>query len=147
VRFTLWVSLHAVLLVTGDGLAQGPGLAHDPWKEFEQLSGGKAVWVRAEITKPWLQGAFDQLARQMGVRDGRITREQYLAHVKRQSAADDAEDRMAFQAQLHVNRPPPPGLWEWEQSPAGAGTEAEQRQVRAGASAGVPGAVSPWVGR
>jgi hypothetical protein len=95
--------------------------ASDPNQEFMRLSGGRPVWSREDATQAWMVAAFDDVARQIGVTNGRITREQYLAYVRRLAAEDGPGDHVDFQVQIDINRPAPRGLLEWEQSPAGRG--------------------------
>jgi Ca2+-binding EF-hand superfamily protein len=50
----------------------------DPNERWNQMTGGKDVWVRSEITDQRQQFFFDMIARQAGVTNGQITRQQYL---------------------------------------------------------------------
>ena len=50
----------------------------DPGERFNQLTGGKDVWVRTEITNPGQQGYFDMVARAANVTNGQLTREQFI---------------------------------------------------------------------
>jgi Ca2+-binding EF-hand superfamily protein len=47
-------------------------------ERFSQLTGGKDVWVRTEITNQGLQGYFDVVARAANVANGQLTREQFI---------------------------------------------------------------------
>jgi hypothetical protein len=49
------------------------------------MSGGKDVWSRAD-TPPFMQGMFDRIAGQIGVTNGQITRQQFLAYRQQRSA-------------------------------------------------------------
>src|SRR5437773_2711933 len=50
----------------------------DPNQLFNQMSGGKDVWLRTE-TDPRNQRRFDMIAAQIGATNGQITRQQYMA--------------------------------------------------------------------
>ncbi len=50
----------------------------DPNERWNQMTGGKDVWVRSAITDQRQQFFFDMIARQAGVTNGQITRQQYL---------------------------------------------------------------------
>ena len=58
----------------GPGGRSGGG---DPNQFFNQMSGGKDVWSRAD-TPPYMQRRFDSIAAQVGASNGQITRQQYL---------------------------------------------------------------------
>jgi Ca2+-binding EF-hand superfamily protein len=58
----------------------------DPNQIFNFMAGGKDVWVRSEITDPRQQMAFDRTAERMGVTNGQITREQYVAYMTERMA-------------------------------------------------------------
>ncbi len=84
----LWV---AGLLTAFLGLASGlpesggqfPGKGDstsDPNERFNQYSGGKEVWSRADITDPRGQQRFDFMAQQLGVTNGTISRKQFLEY-------------------------------------------------------------------
>src|SRR5262245_46793095 len=49
---------------------------------FQRLTQGKDVWKRDEITNPRLLTLFDRVAAQLGVTDGQITLEQYMAQAE-----------------------------------------------------------------
>lgn len=53
----------------------------DPNQFFNQLSNGKDVITRSEITDPNMQGMFDRFAERMGVTNGQITREQFVTYM------------------------------------------------------------------
>jgi hypothetical protein len=57
------------------------GFASDPDATFSALTGGKDVWVRADIPADDEVGQrrFDRMAQQLGITDGKITRQQYRA--------------------------------------------------------------------
>lgn len=57
----------------------------DPDQVFNFLSGGKDVISRADLTDPWRQRLFDRLAESMGIADGQITRDQYIAYAQQRS--------------------------------------------------------------
>jgi Ca2+-binding EF-hand superfamily protein len=50
----------------------------DPAQRWTQMTGGKDIWVRSEITDQRQQMTFDFIARMLNVSNGRITRQQYL---------------------------------------------------------------------
>ena len=50
----------------------------DPTERWNQMTGGKDVWVRTEITDQRQQFFFDMMARGLNVTDGKITRQQFL---------------------------------------------------------------------
>jgi Ca2+-binding EF-hand superfamily protein len=50
------------------------------------MSGGKDVWVRSEITDPQALQRFDRTAQQMGITNGQITREQFVANMQQRMA-------------------------------------------------------------
>jgi Ca2+-binding EF-hand superfamily protein len=57
----------------------------DPNQFFNQMSGGKDVWSRAD-TPPFMQRMFDRIAGQVGATNGQITRQQYLAYQQQRAA-------------------------------------------------------------
>jgi hypothetical protein len=72
----------------GGGFGEGGGTRRftmDPGKMFDQLSGGKAVWVRAEISDPGKQGMFDRVAERLHITTGQITREQFVGNTESSS--------------------------------------------------------------
>jgi Ca2+-binding EF-hand superfamily protein len=50
------------------------------------MTGGKAVWVRSEITDSRTQSWFDRTAAALGVTNGQITREQYATYMQQRMA-------------------------------------------------------------
>lgn len=69
----------------GGGFGRGfPGggfrgmMNQDPAQRWDQMTGGKDVWVRTEITDQRQQFFFDMIARGLNVSDGKITRQQYM---------------------------------------------------------------------
>jgi Ca2+-binding EF-hand superfamily protein len=50
----------------------------DPTERWNQMTGGKDVWVRTEITDQGQQFMFDMIARGANVTGGKITRQQFL---------------------------------------------------------------------
>jgi Ca2+-binding EF-hand superfamily protein len=70
----------------GGGGGRGfPGGGFDPNQFFDQMSGGKEVWLRTE-TDPRNQRRFDIIAAQVGVTNGQITRRQYTAYQEQRAA-------------------------------------------------------------
>jgi hypothetical protein len=76
----------------GAGNSQGPpggrggrfGVGGDPNQFFNQLSGGKDVWSRAD-SDPRGQMMFDRIASRIGVTNGQITRQQFLTYQEQRS--------------------------------------------------------------
>ncbi|HZT81297.1 MAG TPA: hypothetical protein VFA26_13800, partial [Gemmataceae bacterium] len=66
----------------GGGMAgggRGGGrMSMDPNERWNQLTGGKEVWVRSEITDQRQQLFFDMIARSNNIVNGQITRQQFL---------------------------------------------------------------------
>ena len=52
--------------------------AMDPNAMWDQLTGGKPIWRRAEITDPNLLQRFDRTAQRLGITNGQITKDQYV---------------------------------------------------------------------
>src|SRR5439155_26941479 len=50
----------------------------DPAERWNQLTGGKDVWSRTDITDSRQEGMFDFMARSLNVTNGQITRQQYM---------------------------------------------------------------------
>jgi Ca2+-binding EF-hand superfamily protein len=50
----------------------------DPAERWNQMTGGKDVWVRSQITDQRQQFFFDMMARGLNVTNGQITRDQYM---------------------------------------------------------------------
>src|SRR5262249_2791487 len=67
----------------GGGMGGG---SRDPNDRWNQYTGGKPVWVRAEITDPNMQQRFDFIARMVGSTNGVITKDQYLAMAQARAA-------------------------------------------------------------
>jgi hypothetical protein len=73
------------------GRGNGGGFATtDPNERWTQMTGGRPVWRRSEITDPNLQRRFDFMAQMLGIGTGEITREQYLSLSARRSAPGGA---------------------------------------------------------
>src|SRR5207245_5894787 len=69
----------------GGGRGFPGGGFSDPNQFFNQMSGGKDVWLRTE-TVPQMQRLFDRIAAQVGVSNGQITRQQYMAYQDQRAA-------------------------------------------------------------
>src|SRR5947209_1096085 len=67
----------------GRGVPGGGG--GDPSQFFNQMSGGKDVWLRTE-TDPRMQRMFDRIALQVGSTNGQITRQQFMAYQEQRAA-------------------------------------------------------------
>ncbi len=52
--------------------------AMDPEARWAQMTSGKPVWKRSDITDPLLLQRFDRTAQRLGVTNGQITKEQYI---------------------------------------------------------------------
>jgi hypothetical protein len=67
------------------GYARG-GYSYDPNEAFNRTFGryanGKDVVSRSDITDPYMQNYFDYLAKQAGVTDGQMTRQQYADYMQ-----------------------------------------------------------------
>jgi hypothetical protein len=107
------VLLSTALLCPAEAAAQAGTGASDPVREFHNLTGGKPVWVRAEVKEPWMRNAFDDVARQISVRSGQISLDQYLQYARQQGANDTPADRVTFHVQYSVNEPPPADIESW----------------------------------
>jgi len=100
IKLLIISGLAAFFLTSTEGLTQsgGPGgrfpggSGGDPNERFNQMTNGKDVWIRAQTQDPWSQRMFDRIADQIGVTNGQITRQQYLAY-QEQRAADRASRR------------------------------------------------------
>jgi Ca2+-binding EF-hand superfamily protein len=68
------------------GAGGSGGMQLDPNQWFNSLAGGKDVWVRSEITDPQTQQRFDRTAQQLGVTNGEITRDQFVANMQQRMA-------------------------------------------------------------
>jgi Ca2+-binding EF-hand superfamily protein len=101
VKLLLLAVFALLFLSTSDGLTQyggpadprgapgprpGGGRGRDPNQFFNQMTNGKDVWIRSELKDPWMQGMFDRQAERMGITNGQITREQFLAYQAERSA-------------------------------------------------------------
>ena len=64
----------------GRGAFPGGGgmMNQDPSERWNQMTGGKDVWVRSQITDQRQQFSFDFISRQLNITNGQITRQQYL---------------------------------------------------------------------
>ncbi|HLJ97486.1 MAG TPA: EF-hand domain-containing protein [Gemmataceae bacterium] len=70
----------------GSGGGRGSfGGGGDPNQFFNQMSGGKEVWLRTE-TDPRMQRLFDRIAAQIGSTNGQITRQQYSTYQEQRAA-------------------------------------------------------------
>jgi hypothetical protein len=65
---------------------------------FQRLTQGKDVWKRDEITNPRLLTMFDRFAAQLGVTDGQITLEQFVATAPVKATAGKASSDDADRA-------------------------------------------------
>lgn len=85
---------------------EAPGRpAAGPANLFDRLAGGKAVWVRAEISEPHLVGQFDRIAERVGVTDGRLTRAQYEDYLAQRRADRKAGSPPPVPAKLIAPEP------------------------------------------
>jgi len=62
----------------GGGGGGGAGGSRDPNDRWNSYTGGKPVWIRAEISDPSQLQRFDFIAQMAGATGGQITKEQYL---------------------------------------------------------------------
>jgi Ca2+-binding EF-hand superfamily protein len=69
----------------GGGFSRGKGRM-DPNEFFDRVANGKNVWSRAESTSPFAQAIFDRMAERLGITNGQITREQYMAYAQQRAA-------------------------------------------------------------
>src|SRR5262245_61324121 len=60
------------------GFGCGGMMNLDPAERWNQMTGGKDVWVRSEITDQRQQFFFDMMARGLNVTNGQITRQQFI---------------------------------------------------------------------
>jgi Ca2+-binding EF-hand superfamily protein len=70
----------------GGGMGRGMGgggFNRDPNERWNEMTGGKDVWRRSEITDPGQQQRFDFMARMVGSSNGEITKEQYMGMTQR----------------------------------------------------------------
>jgi hypothetical protein len=68
----------------------------DPNQFFNQMSGGKDVWVRPDDSNQFGQAMFDRTAQRLGVTNGQISRQQFV---------ESAQQRMAQRAAAQQNQP------------------------------------------
>ncbi len=94
-------------------------MSRDPNERWNQMTGGKEVWVRSEITDQQQQGMFDFIARSLGVSSGQITRQQYLEWSAQWTGGRMGGGRVGRMFQPPGGPPPTPGA-----SPAGGGPAA-----------------------
>ena len=66
----------------GRGGGMGGFGSMDPNERWNQMTGGKAVWKRSEITDPNMLQHFDRVAQMVGATSGEITKEQYTAAMR-----------------------------------------------------------------
>src|SRR5437763_13862477 len=69
----------------GRGFPGGRMGGGDPSQFFDQLANGKDLWNRAE-TEPRLQRLFDRIATTLGITNGQITRQQFMAFQEQRAA-------------------------------------------------------------
>jgi Ca2+-binding EF-hand superfamily protein len=62
----------------GGGGFRGGMMNLDPAERWNQMTGGKDVWVRSQITDQRQQFFFDMMARGLNVTNGQITRDQFM---------------------------------------------------------------------
>jgi len=63
----------------GSGFGRGGGMMNlDPAERWNQMTRGKDVWVRTEVSDPMQQRIFDFMARSLNITNGQITRQQYM---------------------------------------------------------------------
>ena len=67
-------------IYASDALSGGGRGGRDPNGPFNMLSNGKDVAIRSEMQDPRMQMAFDRMAERMGITNGQITRQQFLAY-------------------------------------------------------------------
>jgi len=70
----------------GRGGGRGGGFNMDPGARFDQMTNGKGVWVRSEITDQRQQFFFDRIAQSVGATNGQITRDQYVTAMQQMMA-------------------------------------------------------------
>jgi Ca2+-binding EF-hand superfamily protein len=70
----------------GRGGGRGGGFNMDPGARFDQMTNGKGVWVRSEITDQRQQFLFDRIAQNVGATNGQITRDQYVTAMQQMMA-------------------------------------------------------------
>jgi hypothetical protein len=83
------------LLIPAEAISQFPsggssggsrGGFGDPSKLFDMMSGGRDFVTRDTLPNPLLAGMFDRFAQQMGVTDGKLTREQFNSYIQQKAA-------------------------------------------------------------
>jgi len=80
----------------GRGGMGGGGMGQfDPNQFFNQMSGGKDVWVRPDDSNQFGQAMFDRTAQRLGVTNGQISRQQFV---------ESAQQRMAQRAAAQQNQ-------------------------------------------
>src|SRR5205807_1109338 len=83
------LGLMAFCLGTLPARAQSNGKsksAQDPDDRWNERTGGRDVWVRAEITDPRQQRIFDSIAQKVGATNGVMYRQQHLDLAQRSTA-------------------------------------------------------------
>jgi Ca2+-binding EF-hand superfamily protein len=70
----------------GRGGGRGGGFNMDPGARFDQMTNGKGVWVRSEITDQRQQFFFDRMADSLKITNGQITRDQYVTYMQQMMA-------------------------------------------------------------
>src|SRR5262245_42644380 len=86
----LLLGIGICLLEPGEGVSQLPsgGLGGSKWMFgdpnmiFDMMSGGKDVVTRDTVTNAFMQRAFDRAVEQLGITNGQLTRQQYLAYMQ-----------------------------------------------------------------
>lgn len=58
----------------------------DPNQFFDRLANGKEVWLRSEVTNPFMQGMFDRVVERLGITNGQVTREQFITYSQQRAA-------------------------------------------------------------
>lgn len=58
----------------------------DPNQFFDRLANGKDVWLRSDVTNPFMQGMFDRVVERLGITNGQITREQFATYSQQRAA-------------------------------------------------------------
>jgi hypothetical protein len=51
----------------------------DPTQVFDRLAAGKDVWMRSDVVDPGQLAMFDRTAQRLGITNGQITRQQFMA--------------------------------------------------------------------
>jgi hypothetical protein len=84
-------------------------MSMDPMQFFDKMTNGKDVWVRSEITSPFMQGMFDRIAERLGITNGQITREQFQAYSQQRAAERAAGGAPPAPPGVPSTGPTPPG--------------------------------------